>query len=60
MFKDGFLAMNYYFRPEDLVEIKTCDLGSPVNSQLIPSQQKVDIVWLWKIIRIDCYMLKQS
>jgi len=41
IFKDGFLHLNHYFRPEDLVEIKTCALGDGVTSALAPASQKV-------------------
>ncbi len=41
IFKDGFLHLNHYFRPEDLVEIKTCALGDGVTSALAPGSQKV-------------------
>jgi len=41
IFKDGFLHLNHYFRPEDLVEIRTCNLGESTVSSLYPDQQKV-------------------
>ncbi len=29
LFKEGFLHLNYHYKPNDLIEFKTCDLGDP-------------------------------
>eukprot|EP01017_Pseudomicrothorax_dubius_P043042 TRINITY_DN7107_c0_g1_i4.p1 TRINITY_DN7107_c0_g1~~TRINITY_DN7107_c0_g1_i4.p1 ORF type:complete len:119 (-),score=21.82 TRINITY_DN7107_c0_g1_i4:388-744(-) len=42
-FREGFLQLNYHFRPEDVVDLTICDLAKPELSHFLPAQKKIKL-----------------